>query len=77
MTSRRYARHTHRFGNKLIRYDKENNKCIVRQVLQDSGALFDDITGTVPEDLVKGFCAEVEETTYFKELDNVTYGNNR
>lgn len=62
--------HTHRFGNKVVRYDKVNNKCVIHTVLQDKDALFEDVTNSVEAEFVKNCASKIEDTEYFNQLDN-------
>ena len=59
--------HTHRFDNLLIRYDKENDKCVIKKVISANAPYHDMELHII--DLIK-FKNSIESTKYFKELNN-------
>jgi len=62
-------RHTHRFGERVVRYDKENGRCVIKRVLKDHEATFQDITELATKEYVEDMANFIESTAYFAQLD--------
>lgn len=66
------AAHTHRLGDHIIRYDKENGKCVVKKLMfnQPMSNEFRECSIECLNDVRHYIVDTIESTEYFKQLNN-------
>lgn len=64
--------HTHRFGDYLAHYDKEDNRCVIKKINHNvpMSDHFIDCTDSHLEAFNKTCVPAIEATEYFKQLNN-------